>query len=272
MYICLVAGYRISYRIIKIVIRYPYQCKGYQVLFLLCWSHLWRNGNKEYPLLERFQLGNSMTSVQRHQDFEKSHGPTDPQRHLGTSMAVLIGLGWCRWRHFGCLRWWNFMARIMQQMATDLSQPILGFLAERVAGHPRFRWARRWKQGPQSPLRSEATHTCWECLDWGEQMQLELKLQLSQIYRSAVQLLHECFILRVHILLENPTRSRLWAVLAKMVKEFGDEQFAAWYFSFHDVDFDACMVAEAKIHQHQDFKCPKNPFSLLIDKRYLTLL
>lgn len=181
MYICLVAGYRISYRIIKIVIRYPHQCIWYQVLFLLCWSHLWRNGNKEYPLLERFQLGNSMTSVQRHQDFEKSHGPTDPQRHLGTSMAVLIGLGWCRWRHFGCLRWWNFMARIMQQMASDLSQPILGYLAEHVAGHPRFRWARRWKQqAPEPPLRGHAYLLGVPGLrvESTEQMHLELKLQL----------------------------------------------------------------------------------------------
>lgn len=55
-----------------------------------------------------------MTSVQCHQDFQKSHGSTDPQRHLGTSMAVLAGLGWRRWRHFGCLRWWNFMARVME--------------------------------------------------------------------------------------------------------------------------------------------------------------
>lgn len=63
----------------------------------------------------------------------------------------------------------------------------------------------------------------------------------NRIYMNAVLLLFECFILQIHVILENPSRSWLWAVLAKLVKEFNNKDFSDWFFSLYDVDFDACM-------------------------------
>lgn len=68
----------------------------------------------------------------------------------------------------------------------------------------------------------------------------------NRIYKNAVLLLFECFILQIHVILENPSRSWLWAVLAKLVKEFNNTDFSNWYFSFYDVDFDACMHGGAR--------------------------
>ena len=120
----------------------------------------------------------------------------------------------------------------------------------------------------------------------------------NRIYKNAVSLLQTCFILRVHVMLENPTRSWLWAVLAQLVKNSGDLPFISWYFSLHDIDFDACMhggnrakstrlkVSAAELdslaivcdgrHQHKPWTVSMGPsnwqFSTASEAEYPTLL
>ena len=43
------------------------------------------------------------------------------------------------------------------------------------------------------------------------------------------------------MVLENPTRSWLWAILAVLVKQSPNKAFTDWYFQMHNVDFSACM-------------------------------
>ena len=61
------------------------------------------------------------------------------------------------------------------------------------------------------------------------------------IYQNAVVLLYILFQIHAIVSLENPERSWLWALLAFLIKQRGNDRFSDWYFGMDDVTFDACM-------------------------------
>ena len=61
------------------------------------------------------------------------------------------------------------------------------------------------------------------------------------VYKNAVVLLFILFQIQAIVSLENPERSWLWALLAFLIKQRGDNKFSEWYFGMDDVTFDACM-------------------------------
>ena len=61
------------------------------------------------------------------------------------------------------------------------------------------------------------------------------------IYRHAVVLLQVCFALSCIVSIENPTRSWLWPLMAKLIKEANDPVLAEHYFALVAVCFDSCM-------------------------------
>ena len=65
------------------------------------------------------------------------------------------------------------------------------------------------------------------------------------VYQNAVVLLYILFQIQAIESLENPERSWLWALLAFLIKQRGDNKFSDWYFGMEDVTFDACMHGES---------------------------
>ena len=65
--------------------------------------------------------------------------------------------------------------------------------------------------------------------------------QANRIYKLAIQLLFTCCQLGCIVSIENPARSWLWPLLTVLVKQYGDAEFAAWYFALTSTMFDACM-------------------------------
>ena len=63
----------------------------------------------------------------------------------------------------------------------------------------------------------------------------------NQVYEAAVHILQHAWKMQALVSIENPTRSWLWAILAKLVKSKGPAPFVEWYFQLQDYDFDACM-------------------------------
>ena len=55
-----------------------------------------------------------------------------------------------------------------------------------------------------------------------------------------VELLFLAFQKGVHVVLENPERSWIWAALVFLVLQKNNQTFSAWYNGLHDVIFDAC--------------------------------
>lgn len=73
------------------------------------------------------------------------------------------------------------------------------------------------------------------------------KLQIANtVYRHAVLILFACFANNLHVCIENPQRSWLWAILAAIVREHPSEAFRKWYFALFQVNFDACMFGHSR--------------------------
>lgn len=74
--------------------------------------------------------------------------------------------------------------------------------------------------------------------------------QANAVYINAVRLLFALFQVNAVVTLENPTRSWLWAILAKLVKDYSAKHnrpdFCSWYFAFVSVVFDMCMHGGTK--------------------------
>lgn len=68
----------------------------------------------------------------------------------------------------------------------------------------------------------------------------------NAVYKTTVLLLMTCFRCKVMVVIENPIRSWLWAILAMLVKATGDRAFIDWYFNFHEVIFAACMFGSQR--------------------------
>ena len=62
----------------------------------------------------------------------------------------------------------------------------------------------------------------------------------NQVYEASVRILQHAWKSQALVGIENPARSWLWAILAKLVKSKGPAPFVEWYFQLQDYDFDAC--------------------------------
>ena len=92
---------------------------------------------------------------------------------------------------------------------------------------------------PRPPPLRDADHLMgFENLRQTDQLRVQLA---NEIYRTAVAILECCFKVNAFVVLENPTRSWLWAILAVLVKQSSNKAFIDWYFQMHNVDFSACM-------------------------------
>ncbi len=97
----------------------------------------------------------------------------------------------------------------------------------------------RAQGAPQPPPLRDADHLMgFENLRQTDQLRVQLA---NEIYRTAVAILECCFKVNAFVVLENPTRSWLWAILAMLVKQSTNKSFIDWYFQMHNVDFSACM-------------------------------
>ena len=61
------------------------------------------------------------------------------------------------------------------------------------------------------------------------------------LYHFAILVLYKCFIRGIAISTENPERSWLWGILAKLIREHGDKEFKAWFDALERVSFHSCM-------------------------------
>ena len=97
----------------------------------------------------------------------------------------------------------------------------------------------RAKGAPQPPPLRDGEHLMgFEDLRPTDKIRVQLA---NEIYRTAVAILECCFRVKACVILENPTRSWLWAILAMLVKQSTNKEFTDWYFQMHNVDFSACM-------------------------------
>ena len=62
----------------------------------------------------------------------------------------------------------------------------------------------------------------------------------NALLRFVVELLFLAFQFGVHVVLENPQRSWIWAALAFLVLQKDHQAFQSWYNNLHEVIFDAC--------------------------------
>ena len=110
----------------------------------------------------------------------------------------------------------------------------------RVAVHVNCLWPRNSDQGaPQPPPLRDADHLFgFDNLRPADQVRVQLA---NEIYRTAVAIMECCFRVNALVVLENPTRSWLWAILAALVKQSSNKAFIDWYFQTRNVDFSACM-------------------------------
>ena len=92
---------------------------------------------------------------------------------------------------------------------------------------------------PQPPPLRDADHLFgFDNLRPTDQVRVQLA---NEIYRTAVAIMECCFRVNALVVLENRTRSWLWAILAALVKQSSNKAFIDWYFQMHNVDFSACM-------------------------------
>ena len=63
----------------------------------------------------------------------------------------------------------------------------------------------------------------------------------NRVYRTAVQVMLQCYLCGVIVVIENPVRSWLWPLLALLVKQTCNKGFIDWYFSLHEIVYAACM-------------------------------
>ena len=62
----------------------------------------------------------------------------------------------------------------------------------------------------------------------------------NELLRFVVELLFLAFQKGVHVVLENPERSWIWAALVFLVLQKNNQTFSSWYNGLHEVIFDAC--------------------------------
>ena len=62
----------------------------------------------------------------------------------------------------------------------------------------------------------------------------------NRLLEFVAQLLVECWLNNIHIILENPERSWIWAAITALVLKHSSSLFHRWYNNLLDVVFDAC--------------------------------
>ena len=68
----------------------------------------------------------------------------------------------------------------------------------------------------------------------------------NAVYRACIRILFRAYETGALISIENPVRSRLWPLLACLVKAFDHAAFTDWFFALTDYDFDACMFGSRR--------------------------
>jgi len=68
----------------------------------------------------------------------------------------------------------------------------------------------------------------------------------NQLYRFAVTVLRLCFERGITISIENPERSRLWAILTQLVLQTKDQAFIRWFGALERASFHSCMHGGAR--------------------------
>ena len=125
----------------------------------------------------------------------------------------------------------------------------------------------RAKGAPQPPPLRDGEHLMgFEDLRPTDKIRVQLA---NEIYRTAVAILECCFRVKACVILENPTRSWLWAILAMLVKQSTNKEFTDWYFQMHNVDFSACMhggVSAQRLQgcEHRVGSCYNSAWSVTI--------
>ena len=84
------------------------------------------------------------------------------------------------------------------------------------------------------PLRDADRLFGLDNLTQTEQIRVRLA---NEIYRTAVTIMECCFKANAFVILENPTRSWLWAILAALVKQSPNQALRDWYFQMRNADF-----------------------------------
>eukprot|EP00435_Cladocopium_sp_Y103_P033666 s1851_g8.t1 len=96
--------------------------------------------------------------------------------------------------------------------------------------------------GPR-PLRDEKHLMGMPDLQGADRIKVDLA---NQLYEAAISIIHLCFLLQCLLSIENPARSWLWQILAKLVQQSDDPQFVLWYSQLESVYFDACAHGSSR--------------------------
>ena len=79
---------------------------------------------------------------------------------------------------------------------------------------------------PPKPLRSQDHLMGLDNLSSYDQLKVE---KSNKLYRFAIWILQFCFQHSVIVSVENPVRSWLWQILAKLVRQQQNQEFSEWY-------------------------------------------
>lgn len=112
---------------------------------------------------------------------------------------------------------------------------------------------------PPRPLRSQDHLMGLNDLNSYDKIKVE---KSNALYKFAVWILLFCFRHSVIVSVENPVRSWLWQILAKLVKEQNDEAFASWYAALQATVFAACQHGGARDKRTKLLATP-NTFTVL---------
>eukprot|EP00435_Cladocopium_sp_Y103_P016926 s3386_g4.t1 len=113
----------------------------------------------------------------------------------------------------------------------------------RARGHSLSASLRRQGAPEPKPLRDESNLFGKPDMSAAGRIKVE---KANTVNRHAVTLLLTCYMLGSIVSIENPAGSWLWALLALLVKQTGNDNFIQWYFSLESTMFDACMHGSSR--------------------------
>ena len=91
---------------------------------------------------------------------------------------------------------------------------------------------------PPQPLRSQDCLMGLSNLGSFDKTKVE---KANKLYQFAIWILHFCYTCSTLVSVENPVRSWLWQILARLVKQHNDDAFSKWYANLESVVFAACQ-------------------------------
>ena len=112
---------------------------------------------------------------------------------------------------------------------------------------------------PPKPLRSQDQLMGLDNLNAYDRIKVE---KPNELYRFAIWILHFCFQHAVIVSLENPVRSWLWQILAKLVQEYNNAAFSEWYSKLEATNFAACQHGGSR-HKRTKLLATPHTFTVL---------